>query len=313
MEVTRRRFVKEAAVLGAGAVIGEGLFGDLVKGQLGQVFAASDRPDIVSVKGKEYFANTFRAIEDLGGIGAFVRKGDRVGLLVNSPFKNPGSSVNPDIVLAVIKMCMDAGSREIRYLKDPHRGYWERTALAEKYASLIKDLKYESGDYVKQEIPGAVILKDASVTRDLSECDVLINMSIAKHHKGVHYSGALKNMMGLCPFSTNSYFHFGTLRLGWYGDIEHLSQCIADLNLVRQPGLCLSDATTFLTENGPTGPGNLARRDTVVASPNRVSLDAFCCQLLGLRPEEVVMIRKAFQHGMGEIYLQKLQVKTITV
>jgi hypothetical protein len=171
MEMSRRRFVREAALFGAGAVIGEGFFGALLRDQLGQVFAGTDRPDIVSVKGKDYFANTFRAVEELGGIEAFVRRGDRVGLLVNSPFKNPGSSVNPDIVLAVIKMCMDAGSREIRYLKDPHRGYWDRTALAEKNASLVKDLKYESGDYVKQEIPGGVILKDASVTKDLHECD----------------------------------------------------------------------------------------------------------------------------------------------
>lgn len=60
---------------------------------------------------------------------------------------------------------------------------------------------------------------------------------------GVRFAGTLKNMMGLFPFSTNGLFHLGKM--------SHLSQCIADLNLVRQPDLCISDATEFLTGNGP--------------------------------------------------------------
>jgi len=210
-------------------------------------------------------------------------------------------------------LCNDAGAKEIRYLKDPHRGYWKRTSRAEKYAAALKDLKYESGDNVKMDIPGAVVLKDAKVTKDLLECDTFINISITKHHDGVHFTGTLKNMMGLCPFSTNSYFHFGTLKLGWYRDIDHLSQCIADLNLIRKPDLCLSDATAFITEKGPWGPGKLARPEMVVVSRNRVSLDAFCCKLLGFEPQNIVMIRKAYKHGLGEMDLNKVSVKTITV
>jgi uncharacterized protein (DUF362 family) len=132
---------------------------------------------------------------------------------------------------------------------------------------------------VKVEIPGGLSLKDARVTKDLWDCDVFINISITKHHEGVLYTGALKNMMGLCAFLTNSYFHLGTLKLGWFADLDHLSQCIADLNLVRKPDLCISDATTFITEKGPYGPGKLASPETV-ASTNRVSLDAFCCGFL---------------------------------
>jgi len=109
------------------------------------------------------------------------------------------------------------------------------------------------------------------------------HISITKHMKASFYSGALKNMMGLCPFTTNSYFHWGTLKLGWFADVNHLSQCIADLNLVRKPDLCISDATTFITENGPYGPANspASKRS---CSTDRVSLDAFCCRFLGLHP-----------------------------
>ena len=311
-EISRRSFLKKTTLLGAGTLLGENIFWRLIKENKHAALAETLRPDIVSVKGKDYFAHAFKAVEQLGGMGAFVGKGDRVGLLVNSTSKNFGASVNPDIVLAVIQMCYDAGSKEIRYLKDPHRNYWKRTALAGKYAEVLKSLKYESGDHIKMDIPGGIALKDAKVSKDLLDCDVFINISITKHHRGVHFTGALKNMMGLCPFSTNSYFHFGTLKLGWYGDIEHLSQCIADLNLIRKPDLCISDATTFLIENGPSGPGKLANPEMVVASLNRVSLDAFCCRLAGFQPEKVLMIRKAFQHGLGEMDLQKARIKALT-
>jgi uncharacterized protein (DUF362 family) len=271
------------------------------------------KPDLVAVKGKDPYVSALRAIQELGGIEAFVRRGDRVGLLVNSPFKNIGASVNPDVVLAVIEKCIEEGAKEIRYLKDPHRGYWERSPKSGELANVLKSLKYESGDHVKVEIPGGLALKDARVAKDLWGCDVFINISITKHHQGVHYSGALKNMMGLCPFSTNSYFHFGTLKLGWYADMDHLSQCIADLNLIKKPDLCISDATAFISENGPYGPGKLVGAETVVASTNRVSLDAFCCRFLGLQPEDVLMIRKASQHDLGEMNLDRLRIKSLSV
>jgi hypothetical protein len=67
------------------------------------------KPDLVAVKGKDPYINTLRAIQELGGIEAFVRRGDRVGVLVNSPFKNIGASVNPDVALAVIEKCLEGG------------------------------------------------------------------------------------------------------------------------------------------------------------------------------------------------------------
>ena len=312
-EINRRVFLKKATLLGAGALVGENVFSSLIDGTPQRVLAETGMPDIVTEKGKDYFTNTFTAVEQLGGMEAFVRKGDRVGILVNSSFKNFAASVNPDIVLAVIQMCYNAGAKEIHYLKDPHRGYWKRTALANKYVDVIKSLKLDSGDHVKVNISGGIALEDVKVSKDLLECDIFINLPITKHHRGVHFTGALKNMMGLCPFSTNSFFHFGTLKLGWYRDIDHLSQCIADLNLVRKPDLCISDSTEFIMENGPSGPGKLKKPEMVVASRDRVSLDAFSCRLLGLQPENIPMIQKASQHGLGEMNLQKVRIKALTI
>ncbi len=309
-KLTRRSFLKKSAAAGAVSLVGEGALRHLM--DCPAVLHAGQQSDIVSVKGRDFYANTVLAIEKIGGIGAFVSQGDTVGLLVNSPFKNFGASVNPDITLAVVKLCADAGAREIRYLKDPHRGYWGRTDLAARFTREMKLLKYESGDREKIAIKGGIKLKNAKVNKDLLGCDTFINVSIAKHHDGVHYSGALKNMMGLCPFSTNSYFHFGgALEFGFYGDVDHLSQCIADLNLVRQPDLCISDATAGITENGPYGPGKIVKPEKVVAATNAVSLDAYCCTLLGHQPADILTNSKAAGHRLGEMRLDKLNISEV--
>lgn len=311
--INRRTFLKKTGLLGAGFLTGQHLMGNLLGIAPGEASGKDAVPDIIAVKGENPFTNTLAAIDRLGGIEKFVGRGDKVGLLVNSAFKNVGASVNPDIVLAVVQACLDAGAGEIRYLKKPHRGYWKRTPLAEKRADLIGHLQYESGGDVKVQIPGGVAIQDAKVTSALLETDVFINIAITKHHRGVHFTGTLKNMMGLCPFSTNSYFHFGTLKLGWFKDLDHLSQCIADLNLVRQTDLCISDATEFITESGPWGPGPLKRPDTVLASPDRVGLDAVCCRLLGHDPKDILMIQKAAAHGLGNADLETLRVVEVAV
>jgi len=309
-KLTRRAFLKKSAAAGAVALVGE----TAIQQAFGPpgLLQAAEQPDIVSVKSQDYAAATRLAVEKIGGIEAFVRKGDRVGLLVNSPFKNFGASVNPDITVTLIKLCAAAGASQIRYLKDPHKGYWERSGATAKRGPEMKLVKYESGDRRKVEIAGAVKLKDAKVTEDLFDCYTFINVSIAKHHKGVHFSRVLKNMMGLCPFSTNSYFHFGgELEFGFYGDVDHLSQCIADLNLVRKPDLCIADATVVITENGPYGPGNLLKPQRVVAATNAVSMDAFCCRLLGHQPADILAIPKAAKHNLGNMALDQLLIRKI--
>ena len=298
--LTRRSFICQALATTAAALLGDRWSTAVADGPALRP-AAIRTHDIAAANGGDYFAATQAAVARLGGIEAFVPRGASVGLLVNSPFKNFGASVNPDITLAVIDLCRQAGCGEIRYLKDPHEGYWQRTGRHAQFEGQIRELQYVGGDHVKVDVTGGRVLETVKVVRALQDCDVFINVAIVKHHKGVEYTGLLKNMMGLCPFSTNSYFHWGTLKLGWYADLDHLTQCIADLNLVRRPELCILDATEFITANGPWGPGPIKKHGTVLAGTDPVAMDAHGCTLLDLRPEEVFAIPKAAAHGLGRL------------
>lgn len=308
-KMNRRTFLKRSVILGASSVVGGSLLSDVI-GKTSKSVFTSEGVDIAVIEGADYFNNTIQSVELLGGMGNFVTKGARVGLLVNSPWKNPGTYTNPDVALAVVKMCFDAGAKEIYSIEDASRAYWERSDLAEKFADQIESMK-PAGENVKVDIPKGRRLKEATLARALLECDVFINVPIVKDHTGTHFTGTLKNMMGACSHNpTCRFMHLGSGAKGFYDDVEHLSQCIADLNLIRKPDLCVVDATEFVTTGGPGGPGEIKKVRKVAAGVDRVAVDAYCAEILGLRREKVLMIKMAYEHGLGEIDPSKVRVKT---
>lgn len=294
----------------------------MLGGELLSTFSTPDRGaaeaagpiDLSVVTGPNYFQNTVKAVEQLGGMEAFVTKHSTVGLLVNSPFKNRGAYVNPDIVLAVVEMCYDAGAKEIRCIKEASGGYWKRGKLSGKYADEIRSLKPGWEETVDYEIPGAIALKEATVRKDLLECDVFINVSISKNHTGVNFSCMLKNMMGASTLTTNLYMHFaGEKGLSWYADLDFTSQCIADLNMVRKPDLSIADSTEFIATNGPYGPGKMLKPEKVIAGRDNVLVDAYCCTLLGYKPEDIGMIGKAAAIGIGTADIHKANIREVKI
>ena len=307
--VDRRAFLKGSLVLGGAAALGG------VSAARDALGAAASTPeasaDLVAVKGADPFAATRRALESLGGIGRFVRPGATVGLLINHPFRHPGTHVNPDVALAVLAACVEAGAGRVLSLKDPPSGYWTRGARGKELAETVQRLAPSSDRYVTVPVRHGESLKEAEIIRELVQVDVLVNVSISKDHDGTRYSGILKNAMGAATYATCRYFHYGAGGWGWYGNVDHLSQCVADLNRLRRPDLSVCDATQFITSNGPFGPGDLQRRDTVVAGVDPVAVDAFCAAFFGLTPDKVDMIAKSAAAGLGEMDLSKVRMHRV--
>jgi uncharacterized protein (DUF362 family) len=302
---TRRRFVRATAAAGIGAAL-------QAVWPARQARAALAAPaDLSAVTGADCYQSTLKAVELLGGMGRFVPKGATVGLLINHPFRNPGTHVNPEVALAVLKLCYDAGAKTVRSLKDEPSGYWQRSRKAKDQAGEIQSLVACSGAYATVEVPKGRSLKKAEIIKETLEVDVLVNVSIAKDHEGTRFSAILKNMMGALPYSTCRFFHYGHNKGGWYGDVDFLSQCVADINTLRRPDLSVCDATEFVTTGGPFGPGKLAKPQAVVAGASPVTVDAYCTRFLGLDAARVAMIRKAAEAGLGEMDLGKVKLAEV--
>lgn len=309
---SRRKFIKASSAVGAFSILGSGIISRQVSAN--PIFR---KPDLCVVKGADYFQNTLRAIKEIKGLKNAFNNGKKVGLLVNSDFRIEGAFVNPDIVLATIEACIHEGAEEIVCLQNIKPEFWERSKYNEKFEKYKDKIisieantfpaKFDQEYFIRKEpLTGTKCLKKAEIVKELFECDIFINIPIAKHHSLTHYTGALKNMMGVCTRDTNVFFHLGG---EGKNDPDFLGQCIADINTVRRPDLIVVDATKMISTGGPVGPGEMKQADAVVAGKDLVAIDALCCQYLDYSPEEINAIVKGHETGLGEIELSKLKIK----
>jgi uncharacterized protein (DUF362 family) len=155
-------------------------------------------------------------------------------------------------------------------------------------------------------------LKEARIIETFFKYDVLINMPITKEHSGNNISGTMKNLMGINSPQSDQTFHRRNFTLVM-DDMEYLDECIADLNTLFPPHLCIVDATEFVITNGPYGPGELAKPQKIVAGMDRVAIDAYCCSLRRIDPNQIVAINKAYEHGLGERDLRSVKIKEIEI
>ncbi|MBN2173093.1 MAG: DUF362 domain-containing protein [Bacteroidales bacterium] len=314
-KMNRRKFVKQTGALST-IIAGSSVIPGLSSCSLFTTPA-----DIGVVEGKNYFENTILAIDLIGGMKKFVPEGSKVGLLINSDFDVPGAYVNQDIPIAALKMIEECSASEITCLQVVKEEYWERSKHYEKYKSLIGSLlqveqnifpaEFNDRDFVKVEnIAGAISLKETEVVKKWLECDVFINIPISKHHATTLLTGALKNIMGVSTRKANVTFHLGS---GKRNDPEYLAQCIADQHLLRKTDLCIIDATEFIIDNGPSGPGTLVKHNKIIAGTDVVALDALSGTYLGYSPDEILTTQKAHDIGLGNMDYSKLNIVHETV
>jgi uncharacterized protein (DUF362 family) len=174
------------------------------------------------------------------------------------------------------------------YTSDPETAYrtcgiYDAVVEAGGEMEVMSTVKFASFD-----IPEGRDIKSWSIYRDIMETDVLINVPIAKHHGSTRLTLGCKNLMGV--IQAPNAFH------------RNLHQRIADLNTVVRPALTVVDAVRILTAHGPGG-GNLAdveKLDTVIASPDIVTADAYACTLFGRTADDIGYIRLGAEMGLGE-------------
>ncbi|MGD2295390.1 MAG: DUF362 domain-containing protein [Candidatus Aminicenantes bacterium] len=311
-KMNRRDFFKKSTKIGA-AALGASALPQVMKGPA--FLYSQDKIDIAVAAGSDYYANTVKAVELLGGIENYIPKGSKVAILPNAQRWHPGTFTKPEIVRAVVRMCKEAGAQEVNCLSWLGKNNWEATGLAkvlkEEGASL-KLISAEEFDYKPVKIPNGKALKEARIMREFYKNDVFINMPITKDHAGNKFTGTMKNYMGLNYRTNNRTFH----KEGWRtvaSDIEFLDLCIADLNTIIKPTLNIVDATELIITNGPMGPGKVIKPQKVVAGLDRVAVDSYCCTLWGLKAEDIYMIKAGFAHGLGQMDLSKVKIKEVTV
>ena len=311
--IKRREFLKKSLGAGLTAAVGAPLLGRFAVHPLFGL--AKEAPDVAVAAGADYGQNVLKAIELLGGIERFVPKGSRVAILANVQSSHPGTFTSPAVLRSVLRLCRGAGAKEVNLVSWQALKNWESTGLdkvAAEEGAALKLIERDEANFKPVPIPGGKALTEARILNVLFEHDVFINMPVTKDHAGNKFTGTMKNMMGINSPANNRTFH----KPNWQTDslaIEHLDQSIVDLNTVVKPALNVVDATEFITTNGPFGPGEIIKPKKVVAGVDRVAIDAYCAGLWGLKAEDIIMIRKGQEHGLGQSDIKKIKIKETLV
>jgi uncharacterized protein (DUF362 family) len=307
-KINRRQFIQKSAAISLSSVLG---------GTLASNIKFKDQNiDIVVVKGRDYFKSAKKAMETLGGMKKFVPKNSKVALLPNPQSHHPGTFTKPEIVRASIQMCKEAGAKEIACIGWLPRRHWENTGIKkvidEEGTQLVITNSRDETLFKPVPVPKGEVLKEARIMRTFYNYDVLINMNIIKEHSGSNLSGALKNLMGINSPVSDRNFHkmIGTTNKD---DMRHLDHCIADLNIIIQPDLCIIDATEFIITNGPNGPGELLKPQKVIAGTDPVAIDSYGANLIGYNQKDILVITKSYEHCIGEMDLEKVNIKELVI
>ena len=299
--ISRRNFLKSSALI-SGTALGASLL---------PKFAVSGSvpgpPDIISVPFADPLDNLVNLLEPLGGIGSFVKPGQSVGFLVNSPWQHKGFYTNPELVLQLMKMCKETGAGQIVCYKPVREGYWEEAKGYNDMKTLIEEIQY-GDERITVEIPKGKYLTSAEVFKAFLETDVYIAIPVAKHHNGTLFSGVMKGMMGVSSRDTNRHMHSPDGEYT-YEKEEYLSGCIADLNLVRQPDLCVVDAGVCATSNGPRGPGETVSPGRILAGTDPLAMDVYSANLIGMDPSDIFTFQKAADLKLGKSALSDIIVE----
>jgi uncharacterized protein (DUF362 family) len=293
-KMNRRDFLKTTAFAAVGSTL------------IPQILHAEEatKPSLLVVHGKDPVKMLQAGIEQLGGWSALVKKGQRVTLKPNAAWATTaaeGGNTDPQLVGEFVKACLQAGARQVNLPENTcssEKKSFSMSGIAEAVKAaggrLYRPVKGK--DYKTVELPRAKVLTKADVPKDVLDCDVLVNMPVAKSHGGSILTISMKNWMG--SVEDRGFWHR-----------HDLHQCIADFSTFIKPHLIIVDATRIMVTNGPRGPGDLEYPQQIIFGKDPVAVDAYASTLFKKKPFDIPYIRIAHEMGVGCGHLDAVDIR----
>lgn len=250
-----------------------------------------EKKDILIIHGTDYKNMTIRILKRAGLAELIGDRNKRIGLkpnLVVARDPSEGATTHSEILEGVVAYLQECGFNNLIIMEGSWVGDNTRDAfraagyerISRQYGVPFKDMQadtWKSCDAAGMDIR----ICDTAV-----QMDFMINLPVLKGHCQTLITCALKNNKGLIPNAEKRRFH----TLGLHRPIAHLN------TVVRNDFILVDNICGDLDfEEG----GNPVVMNRILAFRDPVLCDAFVCESMGHKPEEVDYIMLAQQLGVG--------------
>ena len=257
-----------------------------------------------------------KALDELGGIGRFVKSGDEVVIKPNifSPMPPP-VSIDRRVLGSMVKLCLQAGASRVKVLEGVSVGSLRKRINIELSASRgkmtrgmgtvevmellgVRQAVEEAGGEVfgvedvetaRVPVPNGKVLHTLDYPKMILEADVFIDLPALKTHTMTMVTLGIKNLQGILT-EADRYF----------GHRDDLDQHLVDILKVRKPDLTLVDGLIGMEGMGAGESGTPVPMGLVLAGEDVVAVDSVCSRVMGIENPLVVSTTRIAAHdGLG--------------
>jgi uncharacterized protein (DUF362 family) len=247
-----------------------------------------------------------RQFELLGGLEAFVKRGDTVLLKPNfiapRSHHHSAAQTHPAVILEVARLVKDFGAKP--FVADSPA--WTNTAICARRLELTEPLRRLGVPIRQLNAPRKCRLGPGGPNIGISsaalDADVILNLPKFKTHQQLVATFAVKNMFGCVSGKSKALWHF---RKGDTAD--EFAGMLVGLCRYLKPALTIIDGIVAMHGPGPIR-GKSKSLGWLIGGLDPIACEVVCSRLVGLEPEQLPIVRAARQTAFGCSDLRQIEV-----
>lgn len=251
-------------------------------------------------------------VEQMGGMGRFVRPGERIVLKANLLRAAPPESAictHPAVVEAVAKLVKEAGGTPVicdspggaLHKEAVLRSLYEKTGMAAVAAAAGAALSMDSSTRTVS-LPEGKVLRQAEIITPVAEADGVIDLCKMKTHVLMSMTGAVKNLFGVIPGLSKVGYH------ATHPDHETFADVLLDLTGYVRPRLSLMDGILAMEGDGPGSSGTPRQAGLLLAAANPLALDTAAGAIMNLPRQDNPVLLAAERRGLTPCRMEDVEL-----
>lgn len=251
-------------------------------------------------------------VEQMGGMGRFVRPGERIVLKANLLRAAPPESAictHPAVVEAVARLVKEAGGTPVicdspggaLHKEAVLRSLYEKTGMAAAAAAAGAELSMDSSTRTVS-LPEGKVLRQAEIITPVAEADGVIDLCKMKTHVLMSMTGAVKNLFGVIPGLSNVGYH------ATHPDHATFADVLLDLTGYVKPRLSLMDGILAMEGDGPGSSGTPRQVGLLLAAANPLALDTAAGAIMNLPRQDNPVLLAAERRGLTPCRMEDVEL-----